>query len=319
MGKQESKATKERDLTWIWIGATIILAIVLVLSLFFGWQIPGRKGKRAGGVKEISPEMLGNIQTALNLPANVNMKVIGTTDVEVGRLSNISLKISLGKRSQRVDAYISEDEQYILVGRMFTQEQIKELKERKKVTAAERIDPTKIPIDGRPFKGPADAPITIVEFSEFQCPYCRRAASTVDNQVLKNYGDKIKLVFKHFPLGFHKWAEPAAIASECAFKQNNEAFWYLYDKLFENQRSINEGNIREKCLQWAEEANLDKKKFTSCYDNKETLARVKQDAEEGKSIGLTGVPAFFVNGKKLGGAQPYERFKEVIDEELKGK
>ncbi len=172
---------------------------------------------------------------------------------------------------------------------------------------------------GRPFKGPEDAPITIVEYSEFQCPYCRRAAATVGNQVLKNYGDKIKLVFKHFPLGFHKWAEPAAIASECAFRQNNEAFWYFFDKFFENQRIINEGNIREKSLQLAEEANLDKEEFSNCYDNKETLTQVKQDIEEGKSIGLTGVPAFFINGKKLSGAQPYEKFKEVIDEELKGK
>jgi protein-disulfide isomerase len=318
MKKQEDKATEQRNLTWIWIGATIILAIALALSLVLGWQIPGIKGKLPGIAKEASPELLDNIRAALNLPPNVEMKVIGVTDFEVGKLYHTALEISLGRRSQKIDAYVSEDEQRILLGRMFTPEQIQELKKRTRTAVQEKIDPDKIPIAGRPVKGPADAPITIIEYSEVQCPYCRRGADTVDKQVLKEYGDKVKLVFKHFPLGFHKWAEPAAIASECAFVQDNEAFWHFLDYFFENQRSINPGNIREKALQLAEEANLDKGKFTSCYDNKETLARVQQDIEEGKRIGLRGVPAFFINGKKLSGAQPYERFKEVIDEELKG-
>ncbi|UCD84950.1 MAG: DsbA family protein, partial [Deltaproteobacteria bacterium] len=307
MKDEEKKATNGKGTNMIWIGATVILAILLILSLLLGWQIPGKKGK-TGAAKEVSPELLGDLRTAFGLPSD--SKVLGVTDLEVGMVSKVSLETPRGSRTRTIDVYVSEDEQFILIGNVFSQEQLKELIERRKVTSAEKIDPAQIPIAGRPAKGPADAPITIVEFSEFQCPYCGRAANTVNNQVLKEYGDKVKLVFKHFPLSFHKWAEPAAVASECAFQQNNDAFWYFFDKLFGNQRSINEGNVKEKCLQWAKEANLDVAKFTSCYDNKETLDRVKQDMQEGQGIGISGVPAFFVNGKKLSGAQPYEKFKE---------
>ncbi|OFV89873.1 MAG: hypothetical protein A3J75_04075 [Acidobacteria bacterium RBG_16_68_9] len=174
----------------------------------------------------------------------------------------------------------------------------------------------KITTNGQPVKGPKNAKVTIVEFSDFQCPYCARAHDTLFNEVLKEYGDKVRVVYKNFPLGFHKWAEPAAIAGECIYDQAPDAFWKFYDYLFANQKDINEGNVKEKSLAALGDTKFDKDKFDKCFDEKKTIDRVKADMAEGQQVGVTGTPAFLINGRKISGAQPAQNFKAVIDDEL---
>jgi protein-disulfide isomerase len=174
----------------------------------------------------------------------------------------------------------------------------------------------KIKVDGEPMKGKKDAKVTIVEYSDFQCPYCARAHATIEDQVMKQYGDKVRLLYKHFPLGFHKWAEPAAVATECAAEQDQDAYWKLYDFYFKNQQQITPENLRDKTLETLAGTKVDQAKFTDCYDNKKTLEQVKAEMAEGQEVGVTGTPAFIINGRKLSGAQPFERFKDIIDDEL---
>lgn len=174
----------------------------------------------------------------------------------------------------------------------------------------------KIKLEGEPSRGPKDAKVTIVEYSDFQCPYCARAHATVEEQVMKEYGGKVRLVYKHFPLGFHKWAELAAIGAECAAQQSDDAFWKLYDYYFTNQRDITPENLRDKTLAALADTKVDQAKFTDCYDNKKSLEKVKADMAEGQEVGVTGTPAFIINGRKLSGAQPFDRFKAIIDDEL---
>ncbi len=158
-------------------------------------------------------------------------------------------------------------------------------------------------------RGSKDAPVIIVEYSDFQCPFCSRAVPTVD-QVIKTYGDKVAIVYRHFPLSFHENARPAAIASECAGEQNK--FWEFHDKLFANQESLGE----QFYINTATELKLNVDKFTTCIKTEKFAQKVDGDFAQGQTDGVSGTPTFFINGKKLGGAQPFAAFKPIIDAEL---
>jgi protein-disulfide isomerase len=174
----------------------------------------------------------------------------------------------------------------------------------------------KISMKGKPHKGGDNAKVTIVEYSDFQCPFCSRGYQTIENQVLKDYGDKVKFIYKNFPLPMHPWAEPAAIASECALQQKPDAFWKLYNFYFSNQQTITKDNLKDKSLEALKDDGIDAAKFGDCLDNKKTLDLVKADQAEGSSVGVTGTPAFIINGRLISGAQPADNFKAVIDDEL---
>jgi protein-disulfide isomerase len=163
-----------------------------------------------------------------------------------------------------------------------------------------------------PAKGPQNAPITIVEFSDFQCPFCSKAIASVD-EVMKAYEGKVRLVFRHFPLEFHKEAPKAAEASMCAADQNK--FWEYHDKLFANQQALKPDDLKKH----AADLGLDAARFNECLDSGKHAAAVTKDFEEGKKAGVTGTPAFFINGIALSGAVPAEEFKSIIDAELKKK
>ena len=163
-----------------------------------------------------------------------------------------------------------------------------------------------------PFKGAKDAKVVIHEFSDFQCPYCSRVNKTI-KQVMANYGDKVKIVWRHKPLPFHKDAPLASEAAIEAHKQKgNDGFWAMHDKLFANQRALMPDNLKT----YAAELGLDTKKFNACLDDEKHRASVDNDMKEGQSAGVSGTPAFFVNGRFVSGAVPYETIKALIDEEL---
>ena len=174
----------------------------------------------------------------------------------------------------------------------------------------------KIKLEGRPFKGNKDAKVTIVEYSDYQCPFCTRGYTTIENEVLKEYGDKVKFYYKNFPLAFHKWAQPAAVAAECAADQNHEAYWTLYKFYFESQKDITPENIKAKTAEALKGSKIDMKKFDECVAGNKTLDRVNADMQEGQSVGVTGTPGFIINGRLVSGAQPFQNFKAIIDDEL---
>lgn len=156
-------------------------------------------------------------------------------------------------------------------------------------------------------RGDFNAPITLVEFSDFECPFCERHYPT-GNQILSNYKGKVRLVYKHFPLSFHPNAQKAAEASECASEQGK--FWEYHDKLFTNQPG---GLSTDKFKQWAGELKLNTKNFNDCLDTGKYAAKVRADSQEGSQKGVNGTPATFINGELVSGAVPYEQFKQIID------
>ncbi len=175
----------------------------------------------------------------------------------------------------------------------------------------------KIDLTDRPARGPADAKVTIVEFSDFQCPFCSRGYQILEEQVMPEYEGKVRFYFKHLPLkSIHPWAEGAALAAECAADQSSDGFWKMYHSLFDNQRELNLDNLKAKVTEFARSAGLDETKFTQCYDGKTALPRIEKDLAEAAAVGANSTPTFFINGRRLEGAQPLENFKAIIDEEL---
>jgi len=169
-----------------------------------------------------------------------------------------------------------------------------------------RID---VSTDDDPSMGPADAPVTIIQFAEYQCPYCGKARESLQ-EVEKNYPGKIRFVFRDFPLGFHDRAIPAAVAANCAEKQGK--YWEVHDALMSNQRALEDADLERA----AREAKLDVDKWQECRKDPSIETEIRKDMADGQKAGVSGTPAFFINGVFLNGAQPYERFKAVIDREL---
>jgi len=165
---------------------------------------------------------------------------------------------------------------------------------------------------GHPAKGPASAPIELIEFSDFQCPYCRGAFPTVQ-RVLSTYGDQIHFVYRHYPQPNHRNARPAAEAAECAAEQGQ--FWPYHDRLFDDQTNLSDEDLKVSAAQ----LGLDAAKFNACFDSRRYKADVDKDIKEADQAGVNGTPTFFVNGRILLGAQPFEEFKRVIDQELQFK
>jgi protein-disulfide isomerase len=175
-----------------------------------------------------------------------------------------------------------------------------------------RPDPSKryeIETAGSPARGPKSAEVSIVEFSDFQCPFCGRVSPTLE-RVEKEYGDKVRIVFKHLPLSIHPKAPAAHAASEAAHRQGK--FWEMHDAIFANQRELEPAKFEE----YAEEMGLDMKQYRADVASSGVKARVDGDKEEARKLGVTGTPGFFINGRFFSGAQPFEAFKERIDEEL---
>lgn len=161
-----------------------------------------------------------------------------------------------------------------------------------------------------PAKGPQDAPITLVEYSDFECPYCVRAQSSVA-QVLATYGDQVRHVYRDFPLAMHDNAHLAAQAGQCAAEQDQ--FWAYHDVLFANVRALRPDDLRR----YAVELNLDAGAFDECLQSGRHAESVDADLASGQANGVSGTPAFFINGRLLSGAQPFTAFQQIIDEELR--
>jgi protein-disulfide isomerase len=170
-----------------------------------------------------------------------------------------------------------------------------------------------IPVDDDPMLGLSDAPITIVEFSDYECPYCRRWHTDVYPSLLETYGDQIRFVYRDFPLeSIHANAKPAAEAANCAYEQG--AFWEYHDKLFGMQLGLSSQAYQE----YASQLELDEAAFQECIESGRYQEEVQSDFEFAANLGVRSTPTFFINGIAVVGAQPFEVFQEVIERELAG-
>jgi len=173
------------------------------------------------------------------------------------------------------------------------------------------LDPPRQLLDtsASPTRGTPGAPIELVEFTDFECPFCVRAESVL-KQVLDAYGDRIRLVYRAFPLPIHSNARPAAEAAACASEQDK--FWPYHDRLFAEAGKLSDADLKKAAV----DLGMNAERFNACVDEHRYKAVVEADQQAGNEAGVNGTPAFFVNGRLLSGAQPFEAFKRIIDEEL---
>lgn len=185
---------------------------------------------------------------------------------------------------------------------------------RKKAKIAYLLERPKIKVttDDDPGKGDKNAPVVLIEFSDFQCPFCKRVRPTIA-QILSTYGDKVYYVFRDFPLGFHSQAKDAANAAQCAFEQGK--YWDYNTELWNTQGRHTPDNLKEIGVK----LGLDSAKFNKCVDSKKYYAEIDKDQQDGSEAGVGGSPAYSINGVFLSGAQPFGTFKQIIDEELNRK
>ena len=179
-------------------------------------------------------------------------------------------------------------------------------------SAPARPDPEKIyeiEIGDSPIRGSESAKVTIVEWADFQCPFCVRVDPTLE-KIAEEYGDKVRFGFKHLPLSMHTKARAAHQASEAAHRQGK--FWEMHDRIFANPKDLSE----ETYLRYANEIGLDIEKYKSDFSSSSVRKTIDADLAKARELGVSGTPSFFLNGRFLSGAQPYGAFARVIDEEL---
>jgi len=187
--------------------------------------------------------------------------------------------------------YVSADGKIILRGDVFNLA---------KAPFQENLD--KLTVADQPSFGPAGAPVTIVEFGDFECPDCKMEAPVLRQEVPEAFEGKVRVYFKNYPLeSIHPWALAAAIAGRCVYKQGEAPFWKFYDWIYENQEQIDGDNLKSKLLAWAGQNGLDTAQLGQCIDTKATEPEVNRSIAEGHTLGIQGTPTLFINGRKIGG------------------
>lgn len=207
---------------------------------------------------------------------------------------------------QVVPLLTTQDGRYMILGELLDAE-VNPLKE-----TMDQISLKDVPV-----KGDKNAKVTIVEYSDFQCPFCSRASDMLP-KILEEYKGKVKIFYKQFPLPSHAWAMDAAIASVCTYRVGgNDNFWKFHDLVFDKQKGITNQNSKEQLKGIAKQLGVDEKKFDSCFNSPDVAARVQSEVNEGQSIGINSTPTFIVNGLPVPGAD-YNRLKAAIEANLSG-
>jgi protein-disulfide isomerase len=219
-------------------------------------------------------------------------------------LTTVTVQTGAQKESSRF--YVSKDGNYLVEGNIFGLNDNPQ-------TEIEHL----INTQGAASSGPADAPVTIVEYADLECPHCAEEQQFIDNQLLPKYGGKIRIVYKDYPLyTIHPWAVAAALAEECAYRVNSADFLPFRELVFQNQNAIQPATARQQLLGFGAKAGLDAAKFGACLNSKATLPTVEQDVREGNRLGVASTPTFFINGKMVSGVPPPQVFLDLVNQAL---
>jgi protein-disulfide isomerase len=245
------------------------------------------------------------------LKQEVKDKVTPVTDAEVEKVYNDNKDKVGGRTLAELKAPITQQLQNSREQQR-QQEFIRELRKTAAIKMVLKPPMVTVATDGAPVRGNANAPVTIVEFSDFQCPFCARAEGEIV-KVRDTYKDQVKIVYKDYPLPIHPNAPKAAEASRCAREQDK--YWEYHDVLFANHDALEVPNLKK----FAADLKLDTTKFDTCLDSDKYADEIAKDMAEGSRVGVSGTPAFFINGRLLSGAQPFSAFQEAIDDALAAK
>ncbi len=220
-------------------------------------------------------------------------------------LMQTSVRATYQLASEERTFYVSKDGKQVLEGRIFEVE---------KNPFHETIE--KLTTENQPSFGTPGAPVVIVVFSDFQCPYCAQEAKTLRTEIPKAYPEQVRVFFHDYPLPTHNWSKPAAIAGRCIFEQEPLVFWDFHDWIFENQNSITPTNLIDKVMEFASGKGVDALKLGGCIERGETAETIEQSIKQGQSAGVSSTPTLFINGRRMGGSHKWEQLKPIIDYEI---
>jgi protein-disulfide isomerase len=252
-------------------------------------------------------EVIANLRTQFKIPATSNVTATDFRPSSFPDLLATTVTVHDGKEHPQVqEFYMTKDGTALVVGSLF----------------AMTVDPRQLALRtistaNQPSLGSAAAPITIVEYSDLQCPMCGRMHDFLENDVLKKYAGKVRVVFKEFPIAsIHDWTLTASIANQCAYQISPPSYVPYRTMIFKNQSSTNATNVRELMISYGEQLGLDRLRLAACIDSKASLARVEANFREGQAVGVQSTPTTFINGKVIVGMPAVDTFYKSLDEAL---
>jgi protein-disulfide isomerase len=234
---------------------------------------------------------------------SVSWEVVAIKPSPLAGISEVNVALKNPKGQQNTKLYVAADGQHALIGDIIP-------------FGAEPFSAARKALDrgiNGPSRGPADAPVTIVEFSDLQCPHCKEAQPTVDKLVAEE--KNARLVFQNFPLQSHDWAAKAAAYADCIGRNSNDAFWKFVQSVYDTQSDILTSNADEKLTALADKSGVKGSDIAACAAKPETATRVEHSVALGKSVDVTGTPTLFINGRKVGNVTglPYEVLKQLVE------
>ncbi len=289
------------------------LAVVLAL-LSLPTSACAQANSPSGGSKAPGSAATGSVDTAkierymrryFGWPATVKVSISEPKPSSVAGLMEVSIKLSHEGQEQQATYLVSADGQYLLQGPAM------HLAGDPFAATREKIDISQSPSLGSPL-----ARITVVEYSDFQCGFCRGAANVLRGPMIKTFSKDVRLVYKDFPLSIHAWAMPSAALGRCIYKQNADSFWDYHDWIFAKQPELTEQNFKQKALEFAKTKGLDPAQLGTCMEQADVKAEVQRSLNEGQSVGVSGTPTLFINGRKKVGVRDFEDIKAAIEAEL---
>jgi len=250
-------------------------------------------------------EFVRCLREAAKLPPQTQLKIGAFNKTPYPQFLKAVATASDGKQTQSVNIFVTKDRRIGLWGVIFP--------------FREDVVRGMIKTKDMPSQGPRNAPITLVEYADLQCPLCARLQEFLEKQLLPKYGDKIRVIFKEFLIPGHDWSPTAAVANECAYEINSSAFSAYRTLIFANQNAINTTNVRDRLLELGDEAGIDHVKLAACLDTQASLPRVEAGREEGRDLGVDRTPTSFVNGRIVVGMPPESTWGRILDEALVAK
>jgi protein-disulfide isomerase len=249
-----------------------------------------------------SAELLRCVREVTKLPPQVELKIGSFNKTPYPQFLKSVITASNGKQTQTAEIFITKDRRTGILG----------------IVMPFREDFVRAMINSKdvPSLGPSNAPVTVVEYADLQCPTCALLHEFLEKKVLPKYGAKLRVIFKEFPLPWHDWSSAAAVANECAYQINPSAFPRYRTLIFANQNAINASNVREFLLSLGEDAGVDRARLAACMDSKASLSRVEAARQEGEDLGIHATPTSFVNGRIVIGLPSEAAFDKIVDEAL---
>jgi protein-disulfide isomerase len=251
-------------------------------------------------------KIINYIRQRFSIAATVKITMTDLRETAYPDFYVTTINLDDGKDKRTQPMFVSKNLRYLVEGSLFN------------LNGDPRADIVRlISLKDQPAQGPASAPVTLVEYSDLECPVCARMHEELETDIIPKYGDKLRVVFKEFPLvTIHDWALTAAIAAQCTYQIDPALYVDFRSAVYKNQASINGDHARDLLLHMAAEAGVDNMKLAACIDAKDSLPRVEANIQEADALGVTQTPTLFINGRTLVGAPPAADLYKVIDEAL---